>query len=113
MQTITEKTVREIAVENPSSIRVFESLGIDYCCGGKRPLSEACSHAKVDFDRVLQLLEDTRIDSQAPASAGWQEKPLRELIAYVVGKHHAYVRQETPRIQGLLRKVLARHGATH
>jgi regulator of cell morphogenesis and NO signaling len=44
MQTI-EKTVREIALENPSSIRVFETLGIDYCCGqtsewATRPLSE-------------------------------------------------------------------------
>ena len=43
MPTITEKTVREIALESPSSIRVFEALGIDYCCGGKKPLSDACS----------------------------------------------------------------------
>ena len=55
MQTTTGKTVREIALEDPSSIRIFESLGIDYCCGGKRPLSDACSRANVDFDRVIKL----------------------------------------------------------
>jgi len=113
MPTITEKTVREIALENPSSIRVFESLGIDYCCGGKRPLSDACSHAKVDFDRVLELLEAAKLDVQAPDTEGWKARPLAELIAHIVAKHHGYVRQETPRIQGLLTKVLGKHGPTH
>jgi regulator of cell morphogenesis and NO signaling len=112
MQTMAEKTVREIALENPSSIRVFESLGIDYCCGGKRPLNDACSHAKVDFDRVVELLERAKQDSQPPEAEEWTERPLRELVAYIVAKHHWYVRQEAPRIQGMLTKVAARHGAT-
>ncbi len=113
MQIIIEKTVREIALENPSSIRIFESLGIDYCCGGKRPLSDACSRVNVDLDRALRLLEAAKLDGQAPDTGGWKTKPLGELIAYVVGKHHSYVRQEIPRIRGLLTKVLAKHGPTH
>jgi regulator of cell morphogenesis and NO signaling len=113
MQTITEKTVREIALENPSSIRVFESLGIDYCCGGKRPLSDACSHANVDTDRVLELLATAKLDTQAPDAGGWKARPLVELMAHIVAKHHGYVRQETPRIHGLLTKVVAKHGPTH
>ena len=39
----TETTVREIALENPASIRVFEKLGIDYCCGGHKLLTQACT----------------------------------------------------------------------
>ena len=38
--TNTAKTVREIALEQPTSIRVFERLGIDYCCGGRKPLTD-------------------------------------------------------------------------
>jgi regulator of cell morphogenesis and NO signaling len=113
METITEKTVREIAIENPSSVRVFESLGIDYCCGGKRPLSDACSHANVDMDRVLELLATARRDSQTPASGEWNEKPLTELIDHIVEKHHGFVRRETPRIASLLTKVAAKHGLLH
>ena len=113
MQTTIEKTVREIALENPSSIRVFESLGIDYCCGGKRPLSDACSHARVDLDRVVELLESAKRDLQAPEAGEWREKPLHELIEHIVAKHHGYVRQEGPRIQGMLTKVLAKHGGAH
>ena len=43
------KTVREIALEQPHSIRVFERFGIDYCCGGRKPLAEACAD-KADCD---------------------------------------------------------------
>jgi regulator of cell morphogenesis and NO signaling len=113
MQTTLEKTVREIALENPSSIRVFESLGIDYCCGGKRPLSDACTHANVSFSRVLELLEQASQNSQAPDAEAWRERPLRDLIAHIVGEHHGYVRRETPRIEALLAKVAAKHGPTH
>jgi regulator of cell morphogenesis and NO signaling len=34
MTVVREKTIRELALENPSATRIFESLGIDYCCGG-------------------------------------------------------------------------------
>ncbi len=113
METITEKTVREIAMENPSSVRVFESLGIDYCCGGKRPLSDACSHANVDIDRVLELLATASRDSQVPEVGEWRDKPLGDLIAHIVETHHAFVRRETPRIASLLTKVAAKHGPLH
>jgi len=111
MATTLEKTVREIALENPSIIRVFESLGIDYCCGGKKPLSDACSHANVDLARVVELLEQARNQAASPQALEWRDKPLGELTTHIVGQHHAYVRRETPRIEGLLAKVLARHGA--
>ena len=51
------KTVREIALEHPQSIRVFERLGIDYCCGGRRPLAEACSDRNLSLDDVRAALD--------------------------------------------------------
>jgi regulator of cell morphogenesis and NO signaling len=115
MPATLDKTVREIAVENPDSIRVFESLGIDYCCGGKTPLSEACSRANIDLSRVMELLDQSSRAPQAngEAEADWKNQSLRALITYIVQKHHAYVRQETPRIEMLLTKVVAKHGSAH
>jgi regulator of cell morphogenesis and NO signaling len=113
MQTTTERTVREIAIENPASVTVFESLGIDYCCGGRRPLSEACASAHVEMERVLRLLEAARRGSQATETGDWSGKPLSDLIGHIVGKHHGFVRRELPRIAPLLAKVAAKHGATH
>jgi len=113
MQTIAEKTVREFAVENPSSIRVFESLGIDYCCGGTRSLRDACARTGIEMSGVLDLLEKADRDSKVQNSEGWNEKPLSAITTHIVEKHHCFVRRETSRLGGLLAKVAAKHGASH
>jgi iron-sulfur cluster repair protein YtfE (RIC family) len=43
MTLSTDKTVREYALEMPNATRVFEKLKIDYCCGGHRPIGDACA----------------------------------------------------------------------
>ena len=113
MLTTTEKTVREIAVEDPSSLRVFESLGIDYCCGGNRSLSEACGRAGVSPEQVEELLHEARRRQETTPSDRWEEKPLGELIHHIVDAHHALVRSETPRLQGLAHRVASKHGEAH
>lgn len=57
MNTITqERTVAELVLERPARSRVFESLGIDYCCGGKKTLEEACAKKKIAPPHVIELL---------------------------------------------------------
>jgi|SRR5579884_449942 len=113
MQTVSEKTVREIAIENPASTRVFEALGIDYCCGGRRTLTDACASAGVDLNRLLGLLDEASRHNDETSANGWETKPLRELVGHIVGRHHAFMRAETPRLQGLLAKVVSKHGPDH
>lgn len=110
MTTIAQ-TVREIALENPSSIRVFESFGIDYCCGGRKPLAEACAAKNIEVDAVLAALESSATANEAPARE-WSNEPLALLAAHIVNTHHAYVRRELPRLDELARKVVQRHGDT-
>lgn len=57
VMTPTTQTIREIALEVPSSIRVFEQFGIDYCCGGRKPLAEACAAGNIELDAVIAALE--------------------------------------------------------
>jgi regulator of cell morphogenesis and NO signaling len=108
--TRNTQTVREIALEQPTSIRVFEEFGIDYCCGGHKPLGEACSAGKLEIDAVLAALEAA---AQTPDTAidNWAGKPLEQLIAHIVATHHAYVKRELPRLAGLAQKVVNRHGS--
>ena len=54
--TAATQTVREIALEQPSSIRVFEQFGIDYCCGGRKPLADACIAGNLKIDSVIAAL---------------------------------------------------------
>jgi regulator of cell morphogenesis and NO signaling len=113
--TITAtKTVRELAAELPGATRVFEKLGIDYCCGGGKSLHDACADARLTVDDVIRSLEQSENTRQAAVSErNWTNAPLNELTAHIVANHHMYVRQEIPRIQALLAKVGSVHRENH
>jgi regulator of cell morphogenesis and NO signaling len=109
------RTVREIALEVPSSVQVFESLGIDYCCGGERRLSEACAAAGVPVEKVNAALQSLNTDSQSRTmpAAQWTGRPLSDLVGHISGTHHVYVRAQIPTITALLDKVVEKHGGNH
>lgn len=110
--TATTLTVREIALQQPTAIRVFEQFGIDYCCGGRKPLAEACSAANLEIDAVIAALEAAEGKAVAE-NEDWTVASLESLITHIVAKHHTYVRNELPRLAQLAQKVVNRHGATH
>lgn len=108
------KTVRELAVELPQATRIFEKLGIDYCCGGGKSLQDACVQARLPVDDVLKTLEQAGVpETKVSENGDWRQTTLRELAEHIVTKHHAYVRQEIPRLEKLLTKVVAVHGQNH
>jgi regulator of cell morphogenesis and NO signaling len=110
MQIDANKTVRELALENPNATRVFERLGIDYCCGGGKSLSEACATAQLPLEQVVESLAQ---EQPAPATRDWSQASLAELIQHIVETHHVYVKQEAPRLEQLAAKVASVHGQNH
>ena len=51
------RTVADLVLEQPSRARVFEELGVDYCCGGKQSLSAACDAHGLAVDHAVAALE--------------------------------------------------------
>lgn len=113
MPITASKTVRELAVEVPNATRVFEKLGIDYCCGGHKSLEEACATANTPVDRVLLALEQGVDAVAAQPERDWNIASLDELVDHIVEKHHAYLKNEVPRVQALISKVVGVHGKNH
>ena len=109
------KTVRDLAVENPAAIGVFEKLRIDYCCGGSLSLEEACRNAGVEVGQVAEMLEKSKgyAPSAGAAEIDFQAMSLAALSDYIVRNHHSFTRAETERITELLEKVCSAHGANH
>jgi regulator of cell morphogenesis and NO signaling len=103
--------VGQLVAERPGRARVLEALGIDYCCGGRLPLEDACRARGIDVGTALSLLEaeDTRTvdDANRDACAGMT---LSELADHIEIKHHAHLREVLPRLQHLARKVADAHG---
>lgn len=111
----SNKTVRELAVEVPSATKVFEQHGIDYCCGGGKKLGDACVQAKVPMEQILRDLEQAESSRIARQENGkdWSQEPMADLIDEIVSKHHAFVKNEIPRLSNLATKVSGKHGPTH
>ena len=114
MSLTTAKTVRELALEFPNATRVFEKLGIDYCCGGNRSLEEASAAANLSADEILDSLEMAEQASRADQKErNWQVEPLADVIAHINATHHKYTREEIARLGPLFDKVCSVHGKNH
>jgi regulator of cell morphogenesis and NO signaling len=105
------KTVREVVLEVPGATRVFETVGIDYCCGGQRSLAAACASAGVPLEQVLTSLESTK--TVPDTKPDFRNTTLATLIDHILSTHHVFTRTEIARIRALLAKVCTKHGENH
>jgi regulator of cell morphogenesis and NO signaling len=112
MVITAETPVRNIVVEMPNAIPVLERFGIDYCCGGKHTLAEACTQRDQSTAFVLDELKRRGQDTTTP-ELKWQTAPLSELIDHIVETHHTFAREQLALIQELAAKVERRHGTAH
>jgi len=56
---LLETPVGRLVAEQPGRSRVFERVGIDYCCGGRRTLADACREKEIDIDTVVRRMAGT------------------------------------------------------
>ncbi|HKE74389.1 MAG TPA: iron-sulfur cluster repair di-iron protein [Acidimicrobiales bacterium] len=109
MTTTTDQTLGDLVTARPAAARILERHGLDYCCGGDRPLTEACDAAGVDVGDVVADL-----DELAPGDPeAWAALPPPGLAADIVATHHAYLHEELPLLDALADKVLRVHGDRH
>lgn len=99
-----ETTVAEIAAHSLAAIGVFERLGIDYCCGGKRPLADVCRDKGYRVADVERELESAQAKAVAPAT-DWNTAPLPALIDHIIATHHNYLKREMPLLAARAEKV--------
>src|SRR5688572_10530747 len=114
MNIHSTNTVGELAVAIPGATRVFEALGIDYCCGGNRTLDEVCRISNLAVETVMRSL--TQAAPSIPANEqtqDWQQTSLAALLAYIVDNHHVFTRKELTRLEALITKVYSVHGQQH
>jgi regulator of cell morphogenesis and NO signaling len=104
--------VAEVAAAHPATIRVFQRHGVDFCCGGKRPLGEVCGEQGLAFEALKGDLEQA-IAGAPPDERSWRDAPLAELVQHIVDRYHVWLRAELPRLGAMMDKVLGVHGARH
>lgn len=103
-------TLAELVTSHPGLAADLDRLGLDYCCGGQRRLTDAAEAAGLDLHDVLGQLGSA--DSQLDA-ADWSTMPPAELVDHLETTHHAYLRGALPRLTALADKVATVHGERH
>ncbi len=109
-------TLGRLVAERPAAAAVLEQYGIDYCCGGKRSLEEACREKGINVDELLHQIVQREAEARkraAEPATNWLERPLSQLCDHIEQTHHAYLRNELPRLSALMEKVVATHAQKH
>ncbi len=102
-------TVGDIVARDYRAAGVFQRHGIDFCCGGRKPLAEAAEAKGIAVTVIVSELQ--RLDG-APAVAV-ENGTCAELIAHIVERHHGYLRTAMPTISAYLAKLVDVHGERH
>lgn len=102
-------TVGRLVAEVPIRARVFDEFGIDFCCGGKQTLEQACKNKGLDPDKVVMRIRESD-EAHAESGANWDNATVSALADHIEGTHHAYLKTELPRLEALAEKVARVHG---
>ena len=108
---VTSATVGDIVATDFRAAAVFERFGIDFCCGGRVSLADACRAAAVEPITVIEALDALPAESEGDDAVGaW---PVERLIEHIVFVHHQYVRLMLPQIDRHLAALESAHGSRH
>lgn len=114
--TITKNSnVGDIVTQNYKASDVFKAKGIDFCCGGNNTVEEASRLVELndsDIDELVVQL-NAMIDQPQASSMDVSSWPLDLLSDYIEKKHHAYIEENIPIINGYLEKIVNAHGNRH
>jgi len=112
--TLAQKpiTIGEMVVADYRKAEVFRKYGIDYCCGGKKPLEEACTKKGLDSQALQKELDVLDLLPSKPQQ-DYENWSLDDLADYIVEHHHRYVADSVPILYELTNKVARVHGERH
>jgi regulator of cell morphogenesis and NO signaling len=111
MTTIAlDDTLADLVTAEPSLARELERRGLDYCCGGRQTLEQACLAHDLDPATVAEEL----IAIAGPHLVeAWTTMDASELVDHIETTHHRYLWEELPRLTALADRVRTVHSAQH
>ena len=109
---INVTTVGEIVALDYRAASVFKEAGIDFCCGGKKSIDEACREKAVDTLKLKEKLKELET-SPDTSTHNFNEWELGFLCDYIINTHHKYVVRSLPEIVQYTKKISTVHGERH
>ncbi len=105
----TPSTIAEFVANDFRTAEVFKRFGLDFCCGGKKSLENACKEKGIDYEELSTALSEVDL-TRDQHQLQFNEMELGDLIDHIQNTHHHYVRSNIPLIQEFMDKVVRVHG---
>jgi regulator of cell morphogenesis and NO signaling len=102
----------EIVTEDFRAAEIFKEAGIDFCCGGKKTLTEACREKKLDVNAIASKLEDLHTQPHN-SNQNFKDWSLDFLADYIMNTHHKFVLKTLPDLVFYTQKIAQVHGENH
>lgn len=109
---VLQKTIGEVVAADYRTAEIFERHGIDFCCGGKIPIIEACKSKGIDPATLISELESLQ-QEPVDRSQNYSSWTLSFLADYIVNTHHLYLKENDEQIVAYARKIASVHGERH
>lgn len=107
-----DETLGQLAAKDIRKAQIFKKYGLDFCCGGKKTVKEACQEKGLDVTKIEQELQYAdKLPSSRPLP--YNDWSLDFLADYIVNTHHSYVEKTLPDIRAYSEKVKNVHGSRH
>jgi regulator of cell morphogenesis and NO signaling len=106
-------TLSEIVTSNFKSAAIFEKYGLDFCCHGKKLITEACEEKGINSEEVFIQLENLNGTNSFREQEQFMHWELDFLVDYIINVHHKYVRDTIPVISAHAEKIVLKHGQNH
>lgn len=106
------QTIGEIVANDYNAASVFREAGIDFCCGGKKSLSDACAEKGINPEELVRKLDKAESYSNNVALKFNEWEP-GFLCDYITNVHHTFVRKALPELLQYTEKIAKVHGQRH
>lgn len=107
-----EETLGQIATKDLRKAEIFKKYGLDFCCGGKKTVKQACAEKGLDVTKIEHELQQAD-KNPAGRPLNYTDWSMEFLADYIVNTHHSYVRKSLPELRGYAAKVARVHGSRH
>lgn len=109
---INGTTIGEIVALDYRAASVFKEAGIDFCCGGKKSIDQACLEKGIDQVKVKEDLK--KLDSSPNTTThNFNDWELGFLGDYIINTHHKYVLKSLPELVQYTQKISSVHADRH
>lgn len=105
---LSRVTIADIVKDDIRKAETFRKYGIDFCCGGKRTIEDACREKGIDVHSFKEELSGMQVNVKNQHD--FNSWSLSFLADYIVNVHHNYVNKNLPVLLEYSKKVAEHHG---